>query len=357
MIKSFAYRSQEIDFPDFSEAELKELALKFPCRVELFHSNVCYGVERNWPKLLFGQSKYQDLRPHQKRQLIRAMEKDGVKLYNKNVNGDRLRRRRKQQTNRALAEYNEERFLRNRYIRLRALGDTAYWSDSDTDSNCSILTVIDNSGLDHATEMSSPPSSGSAFTVQFAKDNQITQSYGELSSAKAIASCNNKTVTSGVLTRSRKKTAAQSKPSYHLSTNRSHVNDDDIFYVNHTDFVAGDDSIAMLVEIANHNTQNDDVECEIKIVEHIDITHDDSSNDNIDADSGRLIIDKTYTDILTQRPHSLVNDFAEKMSNISLPSVNSNDVVRVESIDIRYKHGRFNESMELYLSHMNAQIE
>lgn len=51
------------------------------------------------------------------------MTRHAVKLFEKYVDEDRLKRRKIRRTNRTLAPYYEERFLRNKYYRLKALGD------------------------------------------------------------------------------------------------------------------------------------------------------------------------------------------------------------------------------------------
>lgn len=157
------------------------MALKFPCRVEVFHSNVCHGVERSWPSRLFRRSKFQNLLPHQKRILNRIMVRDAVKLYNKYVDEDRLKQCQTQRRNLALAEYYQERFLRNRFHRIKALGDCAAWFDSD--SNCSISTVIDNTKVNHESKVASSASdaasemalNASGFNIDMKKGRRIHQ--------------------------------------------------------------------------------------------------------------------------------------------------------------------------------------
>lgn len=130
--------------PEFSETELKEIAMKFPCRVELFHSNVCHGVEREWPIRMFHRSTYRDLLPKQKRLLTSTMVRNAIQLYDKYVNEERLRNRRKRHTNRALAPYLQERFLKHRFNRIKALGDITE-ADASSNLNESVKTVIDGS--------------------------------------------------------------------------------------------------------------------------------------------------------------------------------------------------------------------
>lgn len=84
---------------------------------------MCFGVEHSWPKRLFKVATYAELKPHQKRILQQKMIKHAVNLYRKYVDRHRLKRRMIEQTNRALAPYYAERFLRNRYYRLKALAD------------------------------------------------------------------------------------------------------------------------------------------------------------------------------------------------------------------------------------------
>lgn len=223
--------------------------MKFPCRVELFHSNVCYGVERNWPRRLFGRLKFQDLWPHQKDILIRKMLKDGVKLYNRYVDEGRLRRRQRRQRNLALAEYYEERLLRYRYIRIKALGDDD-WSDTDSESDCTTLTVIDRT-----------------------------------------SSCREKEDSSS-------------------ATNTA------------TDLNVGD--------LGSQQGFN--------VVEEIVIT--EGSGDYSD-NRGTLADDSPSSD--------------EAACIYSPPQFNSNEFVRIESRDVRFVHGSFNDSVELFLSQTNSK--
>lgn len=378
----FTFLLQDIDFPDFSEAELKEMALKFPCRVELFHSNVCNGVEKSWPRRLFGQSKFQDLLPHQKRTLIHTMLKYGVKLYDKYVDKERLQRRRQQQRNLALAEYYEERFLRNQYVRLRALGDNVGWSDSDSDSDCSLVTVIDNTNSYCESESASNESKstdGSSTNEADSNSIDIDITKGRESSVNAYGTRNRKTMSHGVSTRSRKKAAAMSASRSKTSINeplrkssnqlvstcqirklrtnlpQNSLDDGDMLFLNHKDFPTGDDGIAMLVEVANQNIQND--VCKINIVEHIDTTEDSFNDSDDDDNDGMLIIDESFNDALSQTTESSYGASTESIEfNISPPKLNTNEFVRIESLDIRYMHESFNESVELFLSQINTQI-
>lgn len=332
--------AQDIDFPDFTEAELKEQALKFQCRVELFHSNVCYGVEQSWPKRLFGRPSYQDLLPHQKSKLIRQMSRNGMKLYRKYVNEDRLKRRLQLQTNRTLAEYNEERYLRNRYKRLRALSDTFYWSDSDTSSESSMLTAIDSPSLEHSNEMSIASSTNAngagAYMVEIASEKRMTYQH-------INETYNNETLVNGIMTRRRKRLATQSTSRQkkiatmqrRLGWLRNHVDNGDIFFVNQKQVATGDDSIGMLVEIENQSTSNDHG---FQIVDHIDIT-DDDSNDSINA--------KPFIDQFNF-------EFAFPHMDFSPPQLNGNEIVRIETVDIQYLQESMNDSMEIFLRQINA---
>lgn len=72
------------------------------------------------------------------------MTKDGVKLYNKYVSMDRLKKRQQNGLNRALAPYREERRLRNLFNRIKALATSEVPErQMSTDSETSLLTVID----------------------------------------------------------------------------------------------------------------------------------------------------------------------------------------------------------------------
>lgn len=100
--------SSDDEFPCQNNMKLIEMARKFPCHVELFHSNVCYTVEKQWPKRMFKKQTYSELLPHQKHKLQIEMERKGVLLYKKYVNEDCLKRQSESSTNGAL-EYYEER--------------------------------------------------------------------------------------------------------------------------------------------------------------------------------------------------------------------------------------------------------
>lgn len=136
------FKFQSVDFPDFTETELKELSRKVPCRVELFHSNVCYGVEKSWPKRQYNRPKFKDLAPWQKQRIHHKMEQNAVYLYNRYVDAERLKKRQKNRTNRALAPYYEERYLRNLFNRIKALGDNEDDRHNMSDSDASLVTVI-----------------------------------------------------------------------------------------------------------------------------------------------------------------------------------------------------------------------
>ncbi|XP_031618059.1 putative uncharacterized protein DDB_G0267716 [Contarinia nasturtii] len=127
-----------------TETEQMELCEKVPCRVELFHSNVCYGVEKSWPKFLFKKDKLDDLSDEQRRIMYCKMVKYGVKLYKKYVDKDRLETRRKIRTNFALAPYLEEYRLKKCFNRIKALGELEQPEQQmSSDSESSLLTVIE----------------------------------------------------------------------------------------------------------------------------------------------------------------------------------------------------------------------
>lgn len=83
-----------------------------------------------------------DLGPWHKRRMYRKMERNAVYLYNKYVDEERLKKRRKNRTNRALAPYYEERYLRNCFNRIKALGDAEHDGLNMSDSDTSLVTVI-----------------------------------------------------------------------------------------------------------------------------------------------------------------------------------------------------------------------
>lgn len=140
---------QASDFPDFTETELKDLC-SVPCHIELFHSNVCYGIEKSWPKRIYNRREFKDLTPWQKRRLHQKMRRNAVYLYNRYVDENRLKERRKNRTNRALAPYYEERYLRNCFNRIKALGDGEYDGAINlSDSETSLITVINTSDYEN----------------------------------------------------------------------------------------------------------------------------------------------------------------------------------------------------------------
>lgn len=303
------------------------------------------------------------------------MSRDGVKLYNKYVDENRLKRRREQQTNLALAQYYQERFLRNRFIRIRALGNYAGYIDSD--SSCSIVTVIDKSKRRNATLNVSASAGGPNDNV--ADSSIIDGNVMGKNRNKLTRQCAKPSVDVFSASTRSKRRAANSKPKASikappqkplnklvssgrvrkLRTNLPQNSHDDgnMLFLNHKDFPTGDDGIAMLVEVSNPiNIPNDaNAECQINMVEHIDIT-DDSPNDSSDTD-GLLIIDERFNDDTLSQSTELSSISNRAMWNISPPRMNSSEFVRVESLDIRYMHASFNESIELFLSQTNTQIE
>lgn len=90
---------------------------------------------------MFRRSNYRDLLPKQKRILISTMVENAVNLYKRYVNEERLKKRRKRHTNRALAPYFEERFLKHRFNRIKSLGNVE--TDAPSETNCSATTVIE----------------------------------------------------------------------------------------------------------------------------------------------------------------------------------------------------------------------
>lgn len=339
---------------------------------------MCYGVEKSWPQRLFGKSKFQDLLPHQKRILIQTMSRDGVKMYKKYVDEDRMKRRRHRKTELALAEYYQERLLRNRFIRIRGLGN--YSGRTASDSDCSLVTVIDKSNSENvinATASAGRPndneanSNNTGVTRPKRKQNRRTRRQEAKPSVDGY----------GVSTRSRRNTASQSETSIDtasctasnqlVSSSRirklrsnllqSGHDDGDMLFLNHKDFPTGDDGIAMLVEVASQvanpmNFPDGDVECQFNVVEHIDITDDSPSSSDSE---GMLIIDESFDDgTLSQITESSSVDVRSIFSMTSPRSHSySSEFVRIESLDIRYMHESFNESVELFLSQINEQIE
>lgn len=82
--------------------------------------------------------------------MYRKMERNAVYLYNKYVDEERLKKRRKNRTNRALAPYYEERYLRNCFNRIKALGDTEHDRLNMSDSDASLVTVINTQNNESA---------------------------------------------------------------------------------------------------------------------------------------------------------------------------------------------------------------
>ncbi|XP_055317705.1 dual specificity protein kinase splB-like [Sitodiplosis mosellana] len=113
----------DVDLPKLTENERIDLCLTVPCRVELGRSNVCTGVERSWPKRMFGIPNFNDLEPKQKRCIYRDMERKALLLYNTYVDENRLKERVRRRTANAHAPYWEQRYRKHRFLRIKALAD------------------------------------------------------------------------------------------------------------------------------------------------------------------------------------------------------------------------------------------
>lgn len=103
--------------------------------MDLGHSNVCVGVEKNWPNQMFGQKDFQSLRPEQKQQINDEMQRSGAKLYKKYVNENALAERLKERTNDTLAPFLELNYRKNLFQRMAALGTSAMDIDIDVNDN------------------------------------------------------------------------------------------------------------------------------------------------------------------------------------------------------------------------------
>lgn len=142
-----------------NEEDRKRLCLKVPCRVELGHSNVCFGVEKSWPKRIFkdGKEDFKSLNQREKDKIYAHMEKKATKLHEIYVSKERLEKRRQSRSNRALFPFYEEIYRRNLYMRLEALSettttDTDEFTDADDEesvNDVSMQTVI-NTGSSRA---------------------------------------------------------------------------------------------------------------------------------------------------------------------------------------------------------------
>lgn len=104
--------------------------------MELGRSNVCTGVERGWPKRMFSKPNFNDLEPKEKRCIYRTMERKAVFLYNRYVDVNRLKQRCRRRTTNALAYYYEERYRKQLFKRIKALGEQGnsanYQADNET---------------------------------------------------------------------------------------------------------------------------------------------------------------------------------------------------------------------------------
>lgn len=114
---------QEIDNPPITEDERIKLCQKFDCKVELFHSNVCNGVEKSWPKKYFDVDDFKSLSKRKQKQLHHTMTVHAVELYNKYVDPERTKRHMKRKKAEVLAPYWEERRLRHRFERIKKIGE------------------------------------------------------------------------------------------------------------------------------------------------------------------------------------------------------------------------------------------
>lgn len=367
---------QDIDFPEFTETELKELSLKFPCRVELFHSNVCHGVERSWPHRIFRRSKFHDLLPRQKRILVRTMIRDAVKLYNEYVDEDRLKKRRRKQTNRALASYYEERYLRNRFNRIKALGDTE--RDAMSDSECSVTTVINTMENESVSNVSTAgkhgDSSANESDGEIPKNSRIVYEHSSEDDMEACLSFMDKfspiqiqpQVTNTRVLRSHSKhvtTSAITAPtsseslatittsnieqpnqmSTHMFSDDPNI--DDSFNIEHDNF----GGIAMLVEVIE--------ETRTTFARKESIDNVEISDDSFSDDEGVLIIDERFNDLVSPSLESMSiapdsNDDIEPVL-CSTPHINSSEFLPINTVDIRRLRASFEESLELLLSPIN----
>lgn len=208
-----------MDFPEFTESELKAIALRFPCRVELFHSNVCHGIERSWPQRMFGRANYHELLAYQKEILTKTMIKNAVKLYNEFVNEDRLKKRNKRQTYNTLCPYYEERYLKHRFYRIKALGDVE--NDAISSSECSMSTVIDNlqntstsTSISTSTSTSTSKDEQSLSAAQTHEDKIVYQTSSEEEDEDEVEAEYESDVTSYTVTRTLHQTIETNKIIY-----------------------------------------------------------------------------------------------------------------------------------------------
>lgn len=114
---------------DLTIEQRKELCLKVPCKVELFHSNICVGIEKYWPKQMYGQDDFRLLTPEQKQRINKNMERHGVKQYNENIDEKALAKRVADQRNITLAPYLELNYRKNLFQRIEACGKSPMVSD------------------------------------------------------------------------------------------------------------------------------------------------------------------------------------------------------------------------------------
>lgn len=110
---------QEIDDPPITKNEQIELCKQFECRIELFHSNVCYGVEKSWPRKYFEVADFKSLPSRQQKQIRRTMEKNAGSLYNKYVDPERTKKRIKRRNANVFVPFWEERRCRLRFERIK----------------------------------------------------------------------------------------------------------------------------------------------------------------------------------------------------------------------------------------------
>lgn len=143
---------QDTDAPDLTNEQRIELCLTVPCKVELFHSNVCNGVEKSWPKRMFKKANFQLLNPKEQRCIYRDMERKAVSLHNLYVDETRLAARRQRRTSRALAPFYELIYRKNLFLRIKALDEPEAGYDAiinesniltDSEADESQQTVID----------------------------------------------------------------------------------------------------------------------------------------------------------------------------------------------------------------------
>lgn len=214
--------------PDLTEEEQIELCLKVPCKVELFHSNVCKGVEKGWPKRMFNKATFDRLNPKEKRCIYRSMVKKAMFLYETYVDEKRLADRCRRRTSRALAPYYELQYRKNLFERINALGKDQPAPGYDATIDQSIALTDSEADEDEAEEFQDISQNLSLETViNTGKTGTQKSNVAAEQTDLSDADCHSDVMSENTEYRNAKRTTSNwtSKTTYTITQN---ISDDDI---------------------------------------------------------------------------------------------------------------------------------